>query len=311
MNKYTLIEVIEMSAIALKSLKKYYGKQLVVNLEELKIENGQIYGLIGPNGAGKSTIMKMICGLQEQNKGRIYINGVEMNSLNRADLLKDIGSLIEAPSYYDNLTGYENLDMVRKLKNLKKEDVDKALDIVGLSDQRNKQVKHYSLGMKQRLGVAMAIIGIPKIIILDEPTNGLDPKVREEVRALIRRLPLEYDTTVMVSSHALDEIERMVNKIGIIANGKLLFQGTINEFKEQYSTSIYLKTSNNDKALGLINNPKAFIEHELIVLPCVSDKNIFKLISKLIENGIEVYRIFEKDKSLEELFIEFTDREVL
>lgn len=297
-----------MEAIKLKNVSKKYGKNIVVDIEELNIEKRQVYGLIGPNGAGKSTIMKMICGLTQSTSGEILIDDDSFNKKNRNETLKKIGSLIESPSYYENLSGYENLTIVRKLKNLKDEDVFNALEIVGLIKHKDKLVKHYSLGMKQRLGIAMAIIGIPKIIVLDEPTNGLDPKVREEIRALIRNLPLKYDTTVMVSSHALDEIERMVNKIGIIDKGKLLFQGEINEFKSKYSSFIYLRTSNNKKAVSLLNLKDMVIENDYIKIPILPDEMIAKIIYKLISENINVYRIYEKDKSLEELFIEFTER---
>lgn len=192
----------------LNQVKKVFGEQTAVDLNNLKIEQGEIYGLIGPNGAGKSTIMKMICGLLTPTAGQINVAGSAMKENNRIAILKQIGSLIEEPAYYDNLTGYENLQILKELKNLTDQDVAEVLTIVHLTENKDKQVKYYSLGMKQRLGIAMAIMGHPKLIILDEPTNGLDPQAREEIRKLIRILPATFNTTVMISSHALDEIEK-------------------------------------------------------------------------------------------------------
>ncbi len=298
-----------MKSIELINVKKKYDKKTVVNINELSIGEKEIYGLIGPNGAGKSTIMKMICGLLENNGGDILIGNRPMNRKNRIELLKNIGSLIEEPSYYDNLTGYENLRIIKELKNLKESDIDKALEIVGLTANKNKLVKKYSLGMKQRLAIAIAIIGLPKIIILDEPTNGLDPKVKDEIRNLIKNLPKKYDTTVMVSSHDLDQIEKMVDKIGIIGNGHILYQGSIKDFKDMYSSNIYLRTSNNIEALNIIN--MGIIENDLIKIPYLKDINISNIIVSLIQNNILVYRIFEKQKSLEELFLDFTEGENL
>lgn len=190
----------------LNQVKKVFGEQTAVDLNNLKIEQGEIYGLIGPNGAGKSTIMKMICGLLTPTAGQINVAGSAMKENNRIAILKQIGSLIEEPAYYDNLTGYENLQILKELKNLTDQDVAEVLTIVHLTENKDKQVKYYSLRMKQRLGIAMAIMGHPKLIILDEPTNGLDPQAREEIRKLIRILPATFNTTVMISSYALDEI---------------------------------------------------------------------------------------------------------
>lgn len=190
----------------LNQVKKVFGEQTAVDLNNLKIEQGEIYGLIGPNGAGKSTIMKMICGLLTPTAGQINVAGSAMKENNRIAILKQIGSLIEEPAYYDNLTGYENLQILKELKNLTDQDVAEVLTIVHLTENKDKQVKYYSLGMKQRLGIAMAIMGHPKLIILDEPTNGLDPQAREKIHKLIRILSATFNTTVMISSHALDEI---------------------------------------------------------------------------------------------------------
>lgn len=299
--------------IELKDVKKVFGKQVAVDLSDLRLEQGEIYGLIGPNGAGKSTIMKMICGLLEPSSGQVTVAGIAMSEANRIGILKQIGSLIEEPAYYDNLTGLENMQILKELKDLTDQDVTEALAIVRLTDHQNKRVKHYSLGMKQRLGIAMAIMGRPKLIVLDEPTNGLDPQAREEIRKLIRSLPEKFQTTVMISSHALDEIEKMVTQIGIIGKGKLLYQGTIRQFKSQHSGQICLKTSADDKALALLklDASRVQVTEQGLMLSNYPDDVVADLVKRLVLADIAVYRIFEVNKSLEELFIDFTASDVL
>lgn len=299
--------------IELKHVKKVFGKQVAVDLSDLRLEQGEIYGLIGPNGAGKSTIMKMICGLLEPSSGQVTVAGVAMSEANRIGILKQIGSLIEEPAYYDNLTGLENMQILRELKGLTDQDVAEALAIVRLTDHQDKRVKYYSLGMKQRLGIAMAIMGRPKLIVLDEPTNGLDPQAREEIRKLIRSLPKKFQTTVMISSHALDEIEKMVTQIGIIGKGKLLYQGTISQFKSQHSGQICLKTSDDNKALALLGLDvnRAQLTEQGLMLPNYPDDVVAQLVKRLVLADIAVYRVFEVNKSLEELFIDFTASDVL
>lgn len=297
----------------LNQVKKVFGEQTAVDLNNLKIEQGEIYGLIGPNGAGKSTIMKMICGLLTPTAGQINVAGSAMKENNRIAILKQIGSLIEEPAYYDNLTGYENLQILKELKNLTDQDVAEVLTIVHLTDNKDKQVKYYSLRMKQRLGIAMAIMGHPKLIILDEPTNGLDPQAREEIRKLIRILPATFNTTVMISSHALDEIEKMVTLIGIIGKGKLLYQGTVEQFKSQYSRSICLRTSDDMLAVSLLdlapNDVKA--TDQGLLLSYLSDEQVALTVKRLLEADVAIYRIYEVTKSLEELFIDFTAEDAL
>lgn len=292
--------------IKFEEVAKVYDKKPVVNITELIIHKREIYGLIGPNGAGKSTIMKMICGLQEASSGQVSIQGRPFSHKNRRKIVSQIGSLIEAPSYYEHLTGFENMKIVSQLKKLTIEEANNALEEVGLGKHKDKKVKHYSLGMKQRLGVAMALIGRPPIIILDEPTNGLDPQAKEEIRHLIRDLPDKYDATVMVSSHALDEIERMVSQIGIIGQGEMLYQGTIEDFKRHQSRAILMKTSNNQLAASLLSIPNAIITDNTLKFSYVNDQIIADYLKRLITANIEVYRIYEEHKSLEELFIEFT-----
>lgn len=220
-----------MNIIETKQLTKTYSEFTAVDSLNLHIPKGTVYGFLGPNGAGKSTTMKMFLGLTKPTSGTFSIDGKKYPE-NRIEILKSVGSFIEAPAFYGNLSGEENLDIVRRILGLPKSTVDEALDIVGLTQYKNRLAKKYSLGMKQRLGLASALIGKPPILILDEPTNGLDPVGIHEIRTLIRSLPQMFDCTVLVSSHLLSEIELMADNVGILNHGRLLFEGTLDELKE-------------------------------------------------------------------------------
>lgn len=218
--------------IKTNSLTKKYGEQVCVNNLNMSVPENRIYGFLGPNGAGKSTTLKMLLGLVSPTKGEIDIFGRRVNSKNRIDILRNVGSLIESPSYYGHLTARENLKIFAALLDVPKANIDKVLDIVRLSNQQSKKASKFSLGMKQRLGLASALLSFPKLLILDEPTNGLDPAGIQEIRELIKSLPKQYGMTVIVSSHLLAEIDQMAEDVGIIANGKLMYQGELNKLHE-------------------------------------------------------------------------------
>lgn len=219
-----------MNMIETNQLTKKYKNFTAVDSVDLHIKKGSIYGFLGPNGAGKSTTMKILLGLTTQTDGTFSINGKSFKN-NREELLKSVGSFIESPSYYGNLTGQENLEIVASILNIDKKSVSDALELVDLSEHKDRLAKKYSLGMKQRLGLASALIGKPPILILDEPTNGLDPSGMHEIRALIKSLPQMYDCTVLISSHMLSEIELMADDVGILNHGKLLFEGSMEELR--------------------------------------------------------------------------------
>lgn len=241
-----------MNMIETKNLSKTYGNFSAVSNVSLHIPEGSVYGFLGPNGAGKSTTMKMFLGLTRPSGGSFSIDGKHYPE-NRMDILKEIGSFIEAPAFYGNLTGEENLDIIRKILGLPKSSVSEALELVGLTQWRRRLAKKYSLGMKQRLGLASALIGRPPILILDEPTNGLDPVGIHEIRTLIRSLPKQFDCTVLVSSHLLSEIELMADNIGILNHGHLLFEGTIDDLRNDAASKGYPTDNHEDTFLALID----------------------------------------------------------
>ena len=214
-------------------LSKQSGNTYRVNDLSMAVPENCVYGFLGPNGAGKSTTLKMILGLIHPSQGSIKIFGKVMNPANRLSILRQTGSLIENPGGYGHLTGLENMQIIQKLKGVSEAEIAPALKTVRLYDQRDKKLSNYSLGMKQRLGIAMAILGNPKLLILDEPTNGLDPAGIQEMRQLICSLPKERNMTVIISSHLLSEIEQMADQVGIIHHGRMLYQGTLADLETQ------------------------------------------------------------------------------
>ena len=214
-------------------LSKQSGNTYRVNDLSMAVPENCVYGFLGPNGAGKSTTLKMILGLIHPSQGSIKLFGKVMNSANRLSILRQTGSLIENPGGYGHLNGLENMQIIQKLKGVSEAEIAPALKTVRLYDQRDKKLSNYSLGMKQRRGIAMAILGNPKLLILDGPTNGLDPAGIQEMRQLICSLPKERNMTVIISSHLLSEIEQMADQVGIIHHGRMLYQGTLADLETQ------------------------------------------------------------------------------
>ncbi|MDE7185714.1 MAG: ATP-binding cassette domain-containing protein [Lachnospiraceae bacterium] len=219
--------------IETNGLTKGTGSQLRVNHIDLRVPEGCVYGFLGPNGAGKTTTLKLLLGLLRPTEGTITLLGQKMTDQNRLAILKHTGSLIESPSFYGHLTGLENLQIIAKLKRVPATEIAAVLQTVRLYEQKDKRVKQYSLGMKQRLGIAMALLGNPRLLILDEPTNGLDPAGIQEIREFIKDLPILRQMTVLVSSHLLSEMEQMADMVGIINHGSLIFQGTMAALEAQ------------------------------------------------------------------------------
>lgn len=242
--------------ITTKNLTKKYKSFVAVNNLSLHIRKGSIYGFLGPNGAGKSTTMKMLLGLTVPSQGSFEINRKHFPA-DRISILKEIGAFIESPAYYPNLTGRENLDIIRRILGLSQSTVNEALELVGLTEFGDILSQKYSLGMKQRLGIAGALLGKPPILFLDEPTNGLDPAGIHEIRNLIKNLPTIYDCTIFISSHMLSEIEILADDIGILNHGRLLFEGSQNDLKHHALSSGFASENLEEIFLSMIANDNA------------------------------------------------------
>ncbi|OFK59067.1 ABC transporter ATP-binding protein [Globicatella sp. HMSC072A10] len=289
--------------LEISNLRKSYNKKNVLDIDSLSIEEGSIYGLIGKNGAGKSTLMKIILGLVEKDSGTVQIFGKEVNTKNQKDFNKHLGGLIENPSFYDHLTGYENLEIICQLKGIEKTEILKTLELVGLNNVRDKKAKEYSLGMKQRLGIAIALIGNPKLLILDEPINGLDPQGIEEMRNLFKKIVSNTSTSILISSHILDEIEKIATHIGIIKEGKLTYNGSLKQYRRLHPPFITLSTSDNQKVLELLELPSERLNEDKINLGKISNQEIAEIVN-FLHGKVAIYRIEEEKESLEKLFIE-------
>ena len=282
-------------------LCKRYGAQMSVDHLDLAVPAGSVYGFIGPNGAGKSTTMKMLLGLIHPTAGQVSLLGKPMNPKNRLALLRKTGSLIESPAGYGHLTGWENLAIVADLKGVDHREIDRVLEVVRLTNDAKRKVREYSLGMRQRLGIAQALLGNPPLLILDEPTNGLDPAGIQEMRALIAEMPERCGATVLISSHLLSELEQIVDTVGILNRGKLLFQGPLEQLQRHSQGDITLRLLLSGVAVTSGREP-----HEL-TLPPLRDALLAELVHTLADRGAGVVGLQRRTKSLEEIFLSLTE----
>lgn len=298
-----------MNVIETKGLCKAYGNHFAVNQVALEVPEGSVYGFIGPNGAGKSTTMKLLLGLIHPSAGDVRLLGKPLEEGTRLALLRRTGSLIESPSCYAHLTADENLRIVADLKDVPRRDIDRVLDIVHLTKDRGRKVGQYSLGMRQRLGIAMALLGSPQLLILDEPTNGLDPAGIQEMRALIAGMPQSCGATVLISSHLLSELEQIVDRVGIINKGRLLFQGPLTELQKHSRGDVALRLLNPQKGMAILQRsgiqPRQ--ERDELVLPALRDEYLAELTRALAAGEAGVVGVTVRTKSLEEIFLNLTE----
>jgi ABC-type multidrug transport system ATPase subunit len=293
--------------IETQGLSFSFGDQQVVKSLSLQVPAGSIYGFLGPNGAGKTTTIKMLLNLLKTGEGSIHIFGQDLQK-NRISILSQIGSLIEQPAIYHHLTGKENLLNRALLLQVDEKRVDEMLKLVQLTNAANKKAGQYSLGMKQRLGIALALLNDPKLLILDEPTNGLDPNGIIEIRELLMRL-VGNGKTVFISSHLLAEIEKMATHVGIINNGELMFQGTIHDLQNISQPLINIETDNTVDAANLLkrhNYTVSDIDNDRLFVPFTSKEQIGEINALLVQNSITVFGINKQHKDLEKLFLDIT-----
>ena len=298
------------NVLQIKNLQKGFKDTQVVNLSSLSVQQGEIYGFLGPNGAGKTTTMKMILSLISRTAGDIEVFGQSIGT--DKQYLNQIGSMIEEPSYYPNLTGYENLLVFQKILGFDKKNIQETLKIVGLDQPKNKKklVKDYSLGMKQRLALAFALVKKPRLLILDEPTNGLDPAGIHEIRELIIKLAKEQGITVFISTHILSEVEHIADRVGIINHGQLVYEGEIRKIQSNKWLEVRGDFTGRREAISqvLFGYPCKMLEiqEDKLKLTNLADQQISSLLRDLIVEEVPIYEVKQEQETLESIFLNLT-----
>lgn len=298
------------NVLQIKNLQKGFKGTQVVNLSSLSVQQGEIYGFLGPNGAGKTTTMKMILSLISRTAGEIEVFDQPIGT--DKQYLNQIGSMIEEPSYYPNLTGYENLLVFQKILGFDKKNIQETLKIVGLDQPKNKKklVKDYSLGMKQRLALAFALVKKPRLLILDEPTNGLDPAGIHEIRELIIKLAKEQGITVFISTHILSEVEHIADRVGIINHGQLVYEGEIRKIQSNKWLELRGDFRGRREAISqvLFGYPCKMLEiqEDKLKLTNLADQQISSLLRDLIVEKVPIYEVKQEQETLESIFLNLT-----
>jgi lantibiotic transport system ATP-binding protein len=302
-----------MPALFTSGLCRRFGALIAVAGLDLAVPRGAVYGFLGPNGAGKTTTIRMLLGLIRPDAGEVRLFGIPLRERTRRDLLRRIGALVETPSVYSHLTGRENLEATRLLLGAPRSGVARVLELVRLTEAAGRLVGSYSLGMRQRLGLALALLGEPELLILDEPTNGLDPAGIREIRDLIRGLPAAAGVTVFLSSHLLAEVEQVATHLGIVQAGRLLFQGTPAELKAGRSGSVALGVDRPVDAAGLLARAGYSCTAEgdggLRILAAGKDEAA-RLNRLVVEAGFAVHSLACEGVSLEFIFLDLTGAEL-
>ncbi|MCB0509475.1 MAG: ABC transporter ATP-binding protein [Chitinophagales bacterium] len=295
-----------MNTIEIKDLSHQFKQnEIVLDNLSLHVPKGSIYGFLGPNGAGKTTTLRLILGLLQQQSGNIKIFGKSFTA-NRIEILKKVGSLIEYPSIYGQLTAHQNLLVWQKIYQCPMPRIQEVLSLVGLRDVKDKKASNFSLGMKQRLGLAIALLNQPELLILDEPSNGLDPNGIIEMRELLIQLNKEFGITILLSSHLLAEIEKLVSHVGLIHQGKIVYEGELDSFLKNKQSTIRLQSNNNQKALELLASKfQAILQEDSLEISVHSEKDSAEIVRLLVQNNIEVYELSKCQSSLENVFMNF------
>ena len=293
-----------------ENLCKKFGKRQILHNVSLEIKEGDILGFIGPNGAGKTTTIKLILGLQSITSGKVYINGYDIEK-QFTKAIEKVGAIVENPDMYMYLSGKDNLKLVANMyKGIREEDIDRVVKLVKLENRINDKVSKYSLGMRQRLGIAQAILHKPNLLILDEPTNGLDPEGIKEMRELLINLAQEEKMAILISSHNLAELDNFCNKVCIIKNGAVIETSDIDSIKktDNLNTKIF-EVNDTEKIKKIIKNAEIISKTQFKIH--IEREKIPEIVSKLVDEDIKIYGIIEEEKSLEDAFFEKTGGNII
>lgn len=292
--------------LEIESLQKSFGSFKAVDNISLHVNKGDIYGFLGPNGAGKSTTLRMVLGLIKPDHGKIFINKKNVAGRNR-NFLNDIGALIEKPDFYKNLSALENLKILFKMSQLQNENrIYEVLNEVNLWEKRNQKVGGYSQGMKQRLGIAQSLLHQPSLIILDEPSNGLDPQGQSDMRDLILRINKEMQITIIISSHILSEIEKIANRMVVINKGVKLLEGNVKNLMEKELLKVSFKTNSSDQLSHFFSQEGITYEvRNNYIIALINEEKIYDVIEKIVRKKITFSEV-KQMRTLEELFLGLT-----
>ena len=290
--------------LEVKNLNKYFGKKQVLHDVSFDLEEGEILGFIGPNGAGKTTTIKLILGLQSISKGEVFINGYNVKK-DFSKAIASVGAIVESPDLYMYLTGRQNLKLMSSYyKGITKEDIDRVIKLVGLEHRIDDKVSKYSLGMRQRLGIAASLLHKPKLLILDEPTNGLDPEGIKEMRELLKNLA-KKKIAILISSHNLSELESFITTACVIQNGKVISTSSVKKLKQKSTTTFKIDLNTTKGIDKVLKDNYEIIDEDSIEL-YVEKEEVTKYIKKLIDNKYDIYQVVKEELSLEEAFIQMT-----
>ena len=293
-----------------EKLNKKFGKKQILKDVSFIIEEGDILGFIGPNGAGKTTTIKLILGLQNITGGKVFINGFDIEK-QFTKAIEKVGAIVENPDLYMYLSGYENLKLIANLyKGIDKKRIEEVVKLVKLDNRIHDKVSKYSLGMRQRLGIAQAILHRPSLLILDEPTNGLDPEGIREMRELLMNLAQKEKMAILISSHNLAELDNLCNKVCIIKNGEIVESNNISDIKKEANTAYKVFEIDSTKSIENIIKTAIVIDHNKFKLDIEREK-VPEVVKLLVENGRLLYGIKEEEKSLEEAFFEKTGGNII
>ena len=293
-----------------KNLCKTFGKKQILHNVSFEIKKGDILGFIGPNGAGKTTTIKLILGLQSITSGKVLINGYDVEK-EFTKAIEKVGAIVENPDMYMYMSGYDNLKLVANMyKGITTKRIDEVVKLVKLENRINDKVSKYSLGMRQRLGIAQAILHNPNLLILDEPTNGLDPEGIKEMRELLVELAKKEEMAILISSHNLAELDNFCNKICIIKNGEIIETNEITAIKKDIEHQQFIVEIDNTKNIKKLYSG-ATIVNEKIFKISMKKENVPNLVVNLVNNNIKIYEIKEDEKSLEDAFFERTGGNVI
>ncbi len=291
------------------NVTKRYGKQTALDRLALRVEPGEVFGLLGPNGAGKTTFIKIILGLAAPNAGQIELFGQDLFRRRNA-LIRDVGAVVEAPMFFEYMSAWDNLRyLVRLSGKVDDQRLEQILHTVGLESARNKKVGDFSYGMKQRLGIAQALLPETRFLILDEPTNGLDPHGIAGIRELIRRLSNELSITIFLSSHLLVEVERVCDRVAIIHHGEKVLEGVVGELKgKSIRTAVHLRPDSPIPELGRIQpeTTETAGTGEIVLEFCIAPEDVPELVAELVAGGARIIQVLETERSLEDIFLEHT-----